>query len=148
MSARGVTREVHFRRIAAIAQNIPVDPAGGGARLADDVRDSYARTEVILDKDDRCAAFGEYGDEVAVVFFAAAAPIAAVNIDQHRATRLICGVDVELLTRRTAVRHAQPRFSALAHPARLFGALLSQLRILRHGFARIILVFHFLLAKS
>src|SRR3990170_3638990 len=127
MCACGMTREVNLGWVTAIAQDISVDPCDGRARLADDVRDGYARTEVVLYQYHRGAAVGKYGDEVAVVLFAAAAPIAAVNIDQHRATRLISGVKVELLTRRTAVRHAQPRFSALAHPARLFGALLSQL---------------------
>src|SRR5918995_898859 len=147
MSARGMAGDINFRRITAIAENISVDPSDGRARLADNVRDGYGRTEIVLDEHNQGAAFGEYRNEVAVILFAAATPIAAVNIDQHRATGLICRVNIQLLTRRTAVRHPQPGFRVFAYPARPFGALFRQLRILRDGFAWIILIFQFLRAK-
>src|SRR5688572_29318270 len=132
MCAGGMAGDVNLGRIAAIPQNISIDPDDGRARLANDFGVGYIWTEVILYETNACAAFGEYRDEVAVVLFVAAAPVAAVNINQNRTTRLICRINVQLLSRRTAVRYPEPGLGTLAHLDCLLGALLCQFRILRH----------------
>src|SRR5215510_11268632 len=103
MSASGVAGEIDLRRITAVAENVVVHPSNGGTGLTDDIANGHLRTKIVFDEHDGDAAFGEGRCEVAVVFLAAAAPIAAMDVNEDGAAGPVRGVNVQSLARRLAV---------------------------------------------
>ena len=59
MAAGGVARNEDFRRVAAIAGDVFVDPSDAGAGLPDNVGDGYLRAKIVFDEHNGRAAVGE-----------------------------------------------------------------------------------------
>src|SRR2546430_8450589 len=95
MSARGVPGDVELRRISTMARDVAIHPGHSGACLSNAVADRHAWTQVILQKHNRDAALQKRRNEIRIVVFTSAAPVAAVDINKNRTRRLTGGIYVQ-----------------------------------------------------
>ena len=85
------------------------DLPGVLARLQNDVRNGHVWGEIVTGDNDGRAGVDEKLGDVTILLFAAAAPIAAVEVNQNRRDRIRGGENVELLPRRGSVGHVEKR---------------------------------------
>src|ERR1051325_6430007 len=109
MAAGRDAGDVELGGIAAVLGNISIDPGDRATSLPHNLRDGYARSEIVARDDDGRAARDEEIGEVRVLLLAAAAPVAAMKIDQNRRAGFLGGEDGELLPRRRAPGAPQQR---------------------------------------
>src|SRR5436309_2692729 len=95
MSARGVAGDVKPGRVSSVARDVAIHPGHSGACLSNDVADRHAWTQVVLQKHNRDAALQKRRNEIRIVVFTSAAPVAAVDINKNRTRRLTGGIYVQ-----------------------------------------------------
>lgn len=108
MATCRVARDIELRRVATVAYDVSVNPGDDRARLTNNIGDRHVRTQVVLGEDNRSAALYERRREVAIVVFAAAAPVAAVDVNKHGTCRSVRRIDVKNLARGVPVRDVEP----------------------------------------
>src|SRR5919108_1813926 len=99
MAAGGMSRDIQSRWVTSVLGNVSIGPGDSRARLPRDVGDGDLRAKIVFDDNDGRAAINKDRDKATVVVFAAAAPVAAVDIDENWASRLGGRIDVQNLTR-------------------------------------------------
>src|SRR5438094_10659678 len=122
MSARGVAGDVKPGRVSSVASDVTGNPGYPGACLSNDIGDSHAWTQVVLQKHNRDAALHKCRNEIRIVVFATAAPVTAVDINKNRTCRLTGGIYVQHLSGRATVRHIEPRFMRRSDFSTLVGS--------------------------